>query len=341
MCTNRIVIAITMTIYISTGVVIWRKRRQLRKFSFSASHPGISMMSTRTTEVRVTREVLTSNSEEEGSVGPAGSAQDSGNVSHDEEKAEARGADSKRCYRPYTVTINAGPDSKLVSPPLPSSNSLAPPSLPPTVSRAAVASRPRETDDVAWSYARAALSYFIAMIVTWVRSYLSDFSKSFLFENLSPGLPCALLAFVISKRYSARGIERKKKGDGQYVEYFFLFTNSKRAFFFPLMLTFATPITGPLKHLSRAWPCAPGQQPVRAHAGYVHCTAVAGLLERAHLRHRVAGGVPRVLWFAVQRVAAPAGGARQLAPLAQAAARPELRELKRKTISTPPSPFWF
>ncbi len=113
----------------------------------------ISIMSMRTTEVKVTREVVTSQISASES---AGSGQDK-----DLEGGcggGGAGGGGKRGYKPYTVTIDAtgerAPLSQMASNP----------------GRGALG-RVREPDDVAWSYTRAALSYFVAMVVTWVSSH--------------------------------------------------------------------------------------------------------------------------------------------------------------------------
>lgn len=137
-----IAVGITMVIYSYTGFIIWSRRRALHKFSHSGpSRPGLS--------VKVTRQIVTSHvtsqiSESElSSIGP-----------EKDLEGQRGGTGFNRSYRPYTVNIEATGDR-------PSGYG---------VGGLARQSRVREPDDVAWSYTRAALSYFVAMLVTWVPS---------------------------------------------------------------------------------------------------------------------------------------------------------------------------
>lgn len=175
--------AITIVIYTYTGVLIWTQRRQLRGFSHSASHPNRSMMSTRTTEVKVTREVITSRV----------SNSDASDPSHDNELEDGMnecGEATKRGYKPYSVTIDAG-GTVIGGGAIGGGGGIGTPchgdTL--TVPRAGLGgrmassasvpcrsghNRNREGDDVAWSYTRAALSYFVAMVITWVSHCAHD-----------------------------------------------------------------------------------------------------------------------------------------------------------------------
>ena len=141
-----------MVIYSYTGFIIWSRRRALHKFSQSGpSRPGLS--------VKVTRQIVTSHVTSQISESEATSSL-TGGPEKDLECAcgGAGGATgSKRSYRPYTVNIEATGDR-------PSGDGAS--------GLAARQSRVREPDDVAWSYTRAALSYFVAMLVTWVRRLL-------------------------------------------------------------------------------------------------------------------------------------------------------------------------
>ena len=138
-----------MSIYTYTGFVIWKQRRQLKQFSHTVSHPGQSMMSIRTTEVKVTREVMTSRI----------STSDASIPNQDK---DIEGG-TKRGYKPYTVTINAcvepGPTPGLARP-------------------CRTGPSRRDADDVAWGYTRAALAYFAAMVITWVGLTIRYLSRS-------------------------------------------------------------------------------------------------------------------------------------------------------------------
>ena len=136
-----------MAIYIYVGVGIFRKRSQLRNFGSDHSNAVQSIVSTKTTEVRVTRELNTWRN----------SASQSSVIKGEDVDVEARPvvACKPGGYRQYSVTINSGKGPTVGVTTLSSSHGHALP-------------RTRETTDVAWSYTRAAVAYFVAMLVTWV-----------------------------------------------------------------------------------------------------------------------------------------------------------------------------
>ncbi|KAI9886718.1 MAG: hypothetical protein M1823_001494 [Watsoniomyces obsoletus] len=206
-----IVMALTMIIYTYTGFVIWHKRHQLRKFSQSASHPGLSMMSTRTTEVRVTREVMTSAisaSDESGSIPGGGDHHHHNGHGGVERDGDNPRVTAKKGYKPYSVTIDAngggrddngnenegGYMKSVVNfqeageseereeeeeggvgggymKSIVNAREAGPVGMSGTNRSGFISGgRRSDGDDVAWSYTRAALSYFVAMVITWVPS---------------------------------------------------------------------------------------------------------------------------------------------------------------------------
>lgn len=162
--TYRIVAIITMGIYIYVGIGIFRKRRQLREFSRTHSannHPA--QQSTMTTnEVRVTKEVVTSRHSR--SLSRYAPAIDGHTIESDREPLE---------LKRYSVTVDTGGN---ISQPqmtdiFPTHNH-----QPPTTTITPY----QPQNDVAWTYTRAAVAYFIAMVVTWVsRDQFNNPEKTF------------------------------------------------------------------------------------------------------------------------------------------------------------------
>lgn len=153
-----VTIFVTFFIYSRAGGEIYRKHKQLKELNYTSHYePEPSYMmdpfSIKTTEVSVTSEVITSS--EEGRV-------DLASVSPRSPAAA------------YSVTISS--DTKPGKVRDSSSYDITPTSLPaPTVAPAPKPSRKRrgatfEATNAAWSYAKCALLFFTAMLVTWIPS---------------------------------------------------------------------------------------------------------------------------------------------------------------------------
>lgn len=173
-------------------------------------------MSTRTTEVRVTREVMTSavsTSDESSSAPSSDHHHHGGNGQGGPEKdGENTKATIKRGYKPYSVTIDASgrgagsrgdrdsdeeggymksivnvreggvSDDAEAGGYMKSIVNVREGQLGmSTPNRSGfISGRRSDGDDVAWSYTRAALSYFLAMVITWV-SLVPLFTNPILF----------------------------------------------------------------------------------------------------------------------------------------------------------------
>ncbi|KAI9811099.1 MAG: hypothetical protein M1826_003320 [Phylliscum demangeonii] len=192
-----VAIVVTMSIYVYVGVEIYHKRQQLR--GFHQSHDGAdagfhalqSAMAMKGNEVRVTKDIVTwrqSDSHQPASP-PADDRRDRraharlGSSPHDTCSAARSHA---RPYQPYSVSIAVDKHAAVAM------RVLAGMDLPPSQaneddlggekgvlsggggggssSTGASALLLRPMNDVVWSYTRAAMAYFIAMLVTWVPS---------------------------------------------------------------------------------------------------------------------------------------------------------------------------
>jgi len=132
---KRVVVLITVLIYILAGVEIYQKRRQLRKFS----HPGPlevvdnPFVSTKTTKIEVTSEPAESRNPSESS------------LKHD----DGIRVTPSRAYMEYSITIESGAN--------------APKS--PRIERPRTA---LDANTAAWGYTRIAFLFFLALLITWV-----------------------------------------------------------------------------------------------------------------------------------------------------------------------------
>ncbi|KAI9806239.1 MAG: hypothetical protein M1825_006354 [Sarcosagium campestre] len=149
-----VIMVITITIYTYAGLEIYRKRQQLRKFTYFTSHaPAIiedPYPNTKTTEIRVTSERVSSSD----NASEITLADEKGQVDGRTESRIDDGASSAG-YELYSVTVESGLEGSLASHAIP------------CVHRSHSA---MEANSAAWSYARVAFLFFVAMMVTWVPS---------------------------------------------------------------------------------------------------------------------------------------------------------------------------
>ncbi|KKY26432.1 putative camp receptor-like protein [Phaeomoniella chlamydospora] len=150
-------ILITFAIYILTGKEIFQKRRALKEFS-SSGEPSYIMsdnpfMSTKTTEVQVTSEPA-----------PSGNSSEVEMKRDEENPGKARNG-----YDPYSVSIGFG----AMPTPAPRAQSMA-------FGGGQGVERPRvprpggkDANKAALSYARVAVLFFAAILVTWVPSTIN------------------------------------------------------------------------------------------------------------------------------------------------------------------------
>lgn len=172
----RIVILITFSIYIRAGGEIYKKHRQLRNLEYSISRhdpepppaPAEDPFSaSKTTEVFITSEVVDSNDIDLANLG----------------RRDSEAAQGPSIPNPaYSVTISSnkrpgdhdshGDDAVL---PIQSNTTTLPepPALRPNNTNHAHPARRRatyEANSAAWSYAKVAILFFFAMLVTWIPS---------------------------------------------------------------------------------------------------------------------------------------------------------------------------
>ena len=166
---NRVVILVTFFIYIRAGREIYLKHQQLRKFGVSSSFHDPEPLppmddpfnASKTTEVSVTSEVITSQGIDLAPLGRRGSD-----------------AAPKPPNAAYSVTISSDrrPNNREsygdVVLPIQSNVTIAPSTAAP---RAQTANPIRkraayEANNAAWSYTKCAILFFTAMLVTWIPS---------------------------------------------------------------------------------------------------------------------------------------------------------------------------
>ncbi|KAK7967403.1 uncharacterized protein PG986_001680 [Apiospora aurea] len=171
-----LVISITVFIYLRAGGEIYKKRKLLRNFSSSATQDPEPLtmddpFSTRTTEVTVTLE---------------DSLETIGLATFGNGKSEI----SQATPAAYSVTITSDHNKRHsqhepASSPEQSSQANARTAAPPTRQVAGAAQKRRanfEINSATWSYAKCALLFFTAMLVTWIPS-----SANRLYSLVHPG----------------------------------------------------------------------------------------------------------------------------------------------------------
>ena len=149
----RICILISFSIYLRTGIEIFRRRAHLRSVSHgSPSETSIienpftnPFSSFKTTEVTITSELV---------------SLPHSNGSHLSLKFDSigRAMSSQQNYEQYSVTIERGPMSPIFIDPKPSSPQFQPPNR-----NAAM-----EANAAAYSYLKCALLFFVSLMITWV-----------------------------------------------------------------------------------------------------------------------------------------------------------------------------
>ncbi|KAI9803706.1 MAG: hypothetical protein M1833_000618 [Piccolia ochrophora] len=169
-----VVMIITMTIYIFAGREIFTKRCQLRQFRFSHAHaPAIienPYPNSKTTEICITSEQM--NSTEPSASENSFADEKGGAESCVDEVSSVTG------YEKYSVTIESGLGGSLAAHGVP------------RVQRSTTA---MEANRAAWTYARVAFLFFIAMLVTWVPS-----SVNRVYTLVHPNRTCFALSYVSS-----------------------------------------------------------------------------------------------------------------------------------------------
>lgn len=155
------VIVVTFFIYIRAGREIYRKHRQLKDLNYTSHYDaeplGVPMndpFNSKTTEVSVT----VSNAQEAIDLSPLGAS--AANKHHSLSQQSLRAA-------AYSVSISARPTTLVPNPTTPNGDVVpnGQPKLHKSGRRATI-----DAHNAAWSYAKCALLFFTAMLVTWIPS---------------------------------------------------------------------------------------------------------------------------------------------------------------------------
>lgn len=153
-----VAIVTSFTLYVISGLEIFRKRQQLRAFHHAsyAVEVGNPFTSFKTTEVEITHELAGLPCHNEGATA---STMISSNGGRKPRPLTPHG------YDPYSVNISSTP----LSPSLMNSTS----SVPPTPGSAAASSYKNnkvamEANTAAWGYTKVALLFFVSLLITWV-----------------------------------------------------------------------------------------------------------------------------------------------------------------------------
>ena len=154
-CSIRICILTTFSIYLLTGLEIFKRRSQLRSFSHdSASEASMienpftnPFSSFKITEVTITSELV-------------GLPHSNGSQTSLKYDSMGRAMSGQQNYEQYSVTIERGPMSPIFTVPKSPKSNLHPPHR-----NAAM-----EANAAAYSYLKCALLFFVSLIITWVSS---------------------------------------------------------------------------------------------------------------------------------------------------------------------------
>lgn len=180
---GRVVILLTMGIYIRAGKEIYTKRKQLQNFSVPAPDPmpiiGDPFQSVKTTEVFVTSESIEQSPSDPIDLRDLGRQRPSGQYPRPQPAAGKNN---------YTVTVSTsqpnlqnqtrysytekplpGPGERKYSEPNVPNSAHAPNSDRPNLYRTRRYAA-MEANNAAWSYTKVAVLFFIAMMVTWIPS---------------------------------------------------------------------------------------------------------------------------------------------------------------------------
>ncbi|KKK15962.1 hypothetical protein ARAM_002807, partial [Aspergillus rambellii] len=161
-----LVIVLTLSIYARIGVLIWRRRRQLKEAGAhdtpidlaNSQDPPFSKV----TEIRITRETARCL--------PPGELR----LSFDQASSFAAPRNYMQLgHRPYSVSVQAG---NLVPPPnaqLDPARDAEAPEPPPHHRAYRRGSTASEVNSAAWAYTKYAMLFFIALLVTWVPSTIN------------------------------------------------------------------------------------------------------------------------------------------------------------------------
>lgn len=186
---------VTIFIYFRAGREIYKKHKQLRQVYYSSHHdpdplPPMDDLwcSSKTTEVHVTSEVVNRDTIDLSVLGPRGSVAVA--VVGSEQQVQVPNA-------AYSVTISASSRQQQreslndMTPPIPSTAAAARqnqnlPVTQPHRRRAAY-----EANNAAWSYAKCAILFFTAMLVTWIPS-----SANRVFSVVNAGMVSLPLEFM-------------------------------------------------------------------------------------------------------------------------------------------------
>ncbi|KAI9850425.1 MAG: hypothetical protein M1838_005702 [Thelocarpon superellum] len=141
-----VVMLATFTIYAFAGIEIYQKRKQLVDFLHRPSSPVPPLIvnpftSTKTTEVKITREAIE----------PSRSDSPSDMIESAPPAVDGSGEPAGR-YQPYSITIEGNPPTTTA------------------LTRATQATTIAETNRAAWGYARCAFFFFVVMLITWIPS---------------------------------------------------------------------------------------------------------------------------------------------------------------------------
>ena len=151
----RVCILVTFSIYLRTGIEIFRRRSHLRSFSHGTpsetsiiENPFTNPFSSfKTTEVTITSEL-------------ASLPHSNGSQASLKFDPMGRLMPSQQSYEQYSVTIERGPMSPIFTVQKPSSPQFLPPNR-----NAAM-----EANTAAFSYLKCALLFFVSLMITWVNS---------------------------------------------------------------------------------------------------------------------------------------------------------------------------
>ncbi|KAL4801567.1 Nnf1-domain-containing protein [Aspergillus unguis] len=167
------VISVTLAIYTRIGILVWRRRRQLKEAGGLDTTIDVSIPDdppfSKVTEIRITRE----------DAAPYGS--EAGPSVEDNHSFSCH----QSSHRPYSVSVQAGTGSvELES--MPSNETPQPQHYPRSRTTA-------EVNTAAWAYTKYAMLFFIALIVTWVPSTINR-----LYSLIRPDAPNFGLNYAIN-----------------------------------------------------------------------------------------------------------------------------------------------
>lgn len=150
---RRIIILITLFIYLRAGYTIYQKRKQLQTFHSTGVGPTTTdtenMYSMKTTEVTVTTETISTT--EEAQPDHASRCDSSASSGHGD------------TYSPYSVVVSAKPAAM-------SSQQALTVQVAPPLATSSARRRNRDVNNAAWSYTKCAILFFTAILITWIPS---------------------------------------------------------------------------------------------------------------------------------------------------------------------------